>query len=146
MRTDSTLHDWSPMRIFALLFLLGVCVTNAYGQADSSGTPRANNGVDTVKADIRSTETADGTQTATAAGLTVDQVLDLIGLLLITVGSLGAALGAPSPQYGPDGSVSMSGEPDKEKRIAIYRWQKLFPWCLGMVALGAAIQGISILI
>ena len=134
------------MRIFILLFLFGACVTNAHGQVDSSGTTHPEDGVDTVSTEVLSKETSAETQTPSAAGLTVGQVLNLIGLLLITFGNLGAALGSPSPQYGPDGSVFLSGEPDKKKRIAMYRWQKVFPWCLGIVALGATIQAVSILI
>lgn len=72
------------------------------------------------------------------------QALTLIGLLCITVGSIAAALGSPSPRYGPDGSVSLAGEPDKAKRIATYRWQKNFRYFLFLVALGAALQAIAV--
>lgn len=71
-------------------------------------------------------------------------ILNLIGLLLITVGSIGAALGTPAPRYNEDGSVSLSGEPDKEKRIAMYRRQKNFPRFLALVGFGAILQMIAL--
>lgn len=47
--------------------------------------------------------------------------LNVSGLLLMTVGGIGSALGTPPPKYNKDGSVNMSGEPVKEKRIAMHR-------------------------
>lgn len=76
--------------------------------------------------------------------MTFPQILNLIGLLCITAGSIGAALGSPSPMYGPDGSVMLAGEPDKAKRIAMYRWQKNFRYFLFLVAFGAILQGIAV--
>lgn len=73
------------------------------------------------------------------------KVLNLIGLLLITGGSLGAARAAPAPQYKADGSVAVSGEPVKEKRIAMHRRQKHFGHFLWAVAAGATLQAIALL-
>lgn len=73
-------------------------------------------------------------------------VLNLIGLLLITGGSLGAARAAPAPQYREDGSVALSGEPDKGKRIAIHRRQKHFGHFLWFVAAGAILQAIALFV
>lgn len=70
--------------------------------------------------------------------------LNLVGLLLITGGSLGAARSAPAPQYGADGSVSLSGVQDKDERIAIYRRQKHFCHFLWVIAAGALLQAIAI--
>lgn len=78
--------------------------------------------------------------------MTFPQILNLIGLLCITAGSIAAALGSPSPTYGPDGSVSLSGEPDINKRKTIYRRQKNFRNFLFLVAFGAALQAIAIFI
>lgn len=75
--------------------------------------------------------------------MTLAQVLTLAGLLCITAGSIAAALGSPSPKYGPDGSVSLAGEPDKAKRIATYRWQKNFRNFLFLVAFGAMLQAVA---
>jgi len=76
--------------------------------------------------------------------MTSAQILTLIGLLCITVGSIAAALGSPSPKYKADGSVWLAGETDVAKRIATYRWQKNFRHFLFLVALGAALQAIAI--
>lgn len=75
--------------------------------------------------------------------MTLAQILNLIGLLCITAGSIAAALGSPSPKYGPDGSVSVAGEPDKGKRIATHRWQKNFRNFLFLVAFGAVLQAVA---
>lgn len=75
--------------------------------------------------------------------MTLPQILNLIGLLCITAGSIAAALGSPSPKYGPDGSVSLADEPDKDKRIATYRWQKNFRNFLFLVAFGALLQAVA---
>lgn len=74
----------------------------------------------------------------------IPTILNLIGLLLITAGSIGAARAAPAPEYGADGSVSLSGEPDKEKRIAMHRRQKHFGHFLWAVAAGAVLQSIAL--
>jgi hypothetical protein len=47
--------------------------------------------------------------------MTNSDILNLVGLLFITLGSIFAALGAPAPAYKSDGSVSMSDEPSKKK-------------------------------
>ncbi|MFP4889290.1 hypothetical protein [Paraburkholderia sp. EG304] len=67
-------------------------------------------------------------------------VLNIIGLLLVTFGGVGAALFSPAPKYNPDGSVSLIGEPDKEKRIRMHRRQKLVRPCLMLVGVGAFFQ------
>lgn len=72
--------------------------------------------------------------------------LNLVGLLLITTGSIGAARAAPAPQYGPDGSVSFTNESDKEKRIAMHRRQKRFGHFLWLIAAGALLQAIAIFV
>lgn len=74
------------------------------------------------------------------------QILNLIGLALITCGGITSALSAPTPQYNADGSVSLSASQDKEKRIATHRRQKLFPWFLGAVGLGACLQAVAIFV
>lgn len=71
---------------------------------------------------------------------------NLIGLLLITAGGIGAANAAPAPKYGADGSVAMSGEPDKEKRIAMHRRQKYFGHFLWAVAVGAMFQAVALFV
>lgn len=78
--------------------------------------------------------------------MTCATLLNLLGLLLITGGSLGAARAAPAPQYHADGSVSLSNEPDKQVRIAIYRRQKHFGHFLFAVAVGACLQGIALFV
>lgn len=70
--------------------------------------------------------------------------LNLIGLLLITFGSISAATGSPAPLYGKDGSVSLAGEPDTTKRIGIYKRQKRFSRSLLIIAAGAFIQAIAL--
>ena len=75
--------------------------------------------------------------------MTLTQILNLFGLLCITVGSIAAALGSPSPKYGPEGSVSLAGEPDQAKRIATYKLQKHFGNFLFVVAFGAFLQAIA---
>jgi len=75
--------------------------------------------------------------------MTLIQILNLTGLACITIGSILAAIASPSPKYGPDGSVTLAGEPNLEKRIAIHRWQKNFKNFLYLVALGAVLQAIA---
>ena len=72
--------------------------------------------------------------------------LNLFGLLLITVGGIGAAYAMPAPQYYADGSVSMSGEPDKGKRIAMHRRQKHFGHFLMLVGIGAIVQAVAVFV
>lgn len=72
--------------------------------------------------------------------------LNLIGLLLITAGGIGAANAAPTPQYGADGSVALSGVPEKEKRIAMHRRQKHFGHFLWAVAAGAMLQAVALFV
>lgn len=66
--------------------------------------------------------------------------LNAMGLFLITVGGIGAAVCTPTPLYHPDGSVSLAGEPDKRKRIWIYRKQLAMKPLLCCVGIGAAFQ------
>lgn len=72
--------------------------------------------------------------------------LNAVGLLFITVGGIGTALSAPSPKYNHDGSVSLSGEPDRDKRIAIHRRQRRAPFLLAAVGVGAGLQFLALLI
>lgn len=78
--------------------------------------------------------------------MTLSQVLNLLGLICITAGSIAAALGSPSPKYGPDGSVKLADEPDKDRRISMHRWQKNFRNFLFLVALGALLQTVAMLL
>lgn len=70
--------------------------------------------------------------------------LNVLGLVLVTIGGVGAALGSPQPLYGPDGSVALSGEPDVSKRIKMHRRQKRFACFLWAVAVGAFLQAVAI--
>lgn len=69
----------------------------------------------------------------------MDLTLNLIGLLLITTGSIGAALSTPAPIYGPNGEVH-SGPPDKALRIELHHRQRRLPWLLGAIGIGALLQ------
>ena len=75
--------------------------------------------------------------------MNASQILNLVGLLLITSGSIAAARATPAPLYGPDGSVSLSSEPDQAKRIAMHRRQKNFPKFLYLVGVGALLQAVA---
>lgn len=75
--------------------------------------------------------------------MTLIQALNFIGLMCITAGGIYAALSAPTPKYASDGSVGLA-DPDKGKRIAIYRRQKFFPHSLMLVAFGAFLQAVAI--
>jgi hypothetical protein len=67
-------------------------------------------------------------------------VLNVIGLALTTVGGIGAAWFSPAPKYNADGSVSLSGEADKDKRIAMHRQQKLIRPLIALIGVGALFQ------
>jgi hypothetical protein len=69
----------------------------------------------------------------------LDSALNLIGLLLITFGSISAAYSMPAPKYNADGSVEMVAEPDREKRIAMHRRQRNFPRFLVLIGIGALV-------
>jgi hypothetical protein len=73
--------------------------------------------------------------------MTVTALLNFVGLLLITCGSIGAALSSPSPQYGSDGSVGVSASADEEVRKRLHRLQRWFPRFLWLIGIGAALQG-----
>lgn len=76
-----------------------------------------------------------------------NQVLNVIGLALITVGGIAGALAAPAPQYHSDGSVSLAPkDSDKETRIAIHKRQKRFPIFLAAVGAGSALQAVALFI
>ena len=75
--------------------------------------------------------------------MNASQILNLVGLLFITAGSIAAALATPAPLYGPDGSVNLSSEPDNTKRIAMHHRQKNFPKFLFLVGGGAFIQAVA---
>jgi hypothetical protein len=79
--------------------------------------------------------------------MNAEQLLNLIGLALITFGGIAGAVTAPTPQYNADGSVSLSvAIQDKEKRVAIHKRQKLFPWFLRAVGFGASLQTIALFV
>ena len=73
-------------------------------------------------------------------------VINGLGLILITFGSVVAAFSTPAPTYNKDGSVSLSGDPDKNKRIKIYKRQQRLPFAIGFIGLGAFFQLIAIII
>ena len=72
------------------------------------------------------------------------KAVNLLGLALTAIGGIGAAVCAPSPQHNADGSVSLSGKPDKDLRIAIHRRQKWLRRLLFLVGVGALLQGAAI--
>lgn len=76
----------------------------------------------------------------------VDQGITLLGLLLITYGSIFAAMSSPAPQYQADGSVTQSGISDKKERIKMYKKQKRFPLYISLVGVGAVLQAIALFI
>lgn len=76
----------------------------------------------------------------------VATILNAVGLVLITVGGIGAALCAPAPQYNPDGSISMGPNVDKETRIAMYRRQRLIKPLLSLVGVGALLQLVALFV
>jgi hypothetical protein len=76
--------------------------------------------------------------------MSLANALNLLGLALIAIGGIGAAVCAPSPQYNADGSVSLSGVTDKDARIAIHRRQKWFRPLLFLAGVGALLQGAAI--
>ena len=81
-------------------------------------------------------------------------VLNLVGLGLITTGSLGAALGTPSPGYQKDGSVMLDNigkntgdaAKDRNKRVRMHYLQRAQPYMLGLIAIGAALQALALLL
>ncbi|QBA63192.1 hypothetical protein [Muriicola soli] len=76
----------------------------------------------------------------------INQILNLIGLLFITVGSIFAALNTPTPKYQPRGSVKLSGVDSEEGRLKTYRRQRKVPGFLALIGIGAFIQAIAIFI
>lgn len=62
------------------------------------------------------------------------------------MGGIVAAVSAPSPQYGADGSVSLSTSPDLKTRIAVHKRQKYFRLCLVAVGVGACLQAIAVFV
>lgn len=82
--------------------------------------------------------------------MTTVDLLNLTGLMLITVGSICAARSAPTTAYHEDGSVSlighgMQGEEGKAVRIALHKRQKRFPQFLWMIAVGAILQAVAVM-
>lgn len=73
-------------------------------------------------------------------------VLNAIGLILITVGGIGASLCAPAPQYNSDGSVSLVPNVDKATRIAMYRRQRWIKQLLALVGFGALLQLVALFV
>ena len=77
--------------------------------------------------------------------MNASQILNLIGLTLITFGAIAGALSAPTPQYAADGSISVGpNDSTKEQRTAIHKRQKKFPFFLAAVGVGASLQAIAI--
>ncbi|MFH5249844.1 hypothetical protein ACGTRS_01215 [Burkholderia semiarida] len=76
----------------------------------------------------------------------VATILNAVGLILITIGGIGAALCAPSPQYHSDGSASLLPNVDKAARIAIYRRQRLIKPLLSLVGVGAFLQLVALFV
>jgi len=72
--------------------------------------------------------------------------LNAFGLVLITVGGIGAARCAPTVQYNLDGSVSLSGQPDRAKRVRTAKMQRALPFLLASVGIGALIQLIAMFV
>lgn len=82
---------------------------------------------------------------------TLPECLNLLGLALITVGSICAARAAPTTTYNADGSVSLAapglgGEGATQRRIEMHHRQKHFPLFLWMVACGAAFQALAVVV
>ena len=77
--------------------------------------------------------------------MSLNTICNFTGLLLMTVGGIGAALVAPSPTYNADGSISLAGESSKEDRIKTHRRQKCFKPFLVVVGLGSFMQAIALL-
>lgn len=73
-------------------------------------------------------------------------ILNAVGLVLITIGGIGAALCAPAPQYNADGSVSLVGNIPKEKRIEMHRRQRFIKPLLTLVGVGAFLQLIALFV
>ncbi len=72
--------------------------------------------------------------------MSISEILNLVGLIVVTAGALGCAKASPSPLYGPDGTVALVGEPHPSKRKSIHKWQRHFSTFLYAIAFGAALQ------
>jgi len=77
---------------------------------------------------------------------TMKNTLNLLGLLLITIGGIGASLCTPAPQYNADGSVSLSGNTEKAARIRLHHRQKWLSKLLMLVGIGAILQAAASLL
>lgn len=69
-------------------------------------------------------------------------ILNLAGLLLITIGSILAALNLPGPIVNKDLSVSLAS-PDREVRAKQYKAQKRLPYMLSLIGVGALLQAVA---
>ena len=75
--------------------------------------------------------------------LSLQTCFNLLGLLLITLGSILAALNLPGPIINKDLSVSLAN-PDPIVRAKQYRSQQLLPYMLSLIGFGAILQAIAV--
>jgi hypothetical protein len=76
------------------------------------------------------------------------KLVNIIGLILITLGALGAGICSPGPTYNRDGSISLGpsqsakgAAADKKLRIRKHFMQKYgLPTSLWLVGIGSALQ------
>lgn len=71
------------------------------------------------------------------------KIVNLMGLVMVTVGALLAIVCAPAPTYNLDGSVSLAPgtETSKVARIRMHYYQKFgLPLSFGLIALGSSLQ------
>jgi hypothetical protein len=72
--------------------------------------------------------------------------VNIIGLILVTIGAIGAGICAPGPSYQKDGSVQLgpagkSGPEFRQFRIQKHYMQKYgLPLSLWLVGIGSALQ------
>lgn len=68
-------------------------------------------------------------------------MLNIIGLIIVTVGALMAGFCTPSPTYLPNGHVQLAPSVSLSARIWMYRKQKYgLPLALSLIAIGSALQ------
>lgn len=66
--------------------------------------------------------------------------VNIIGLILVTIGAIGAGICAPGPSYQKDGSVQIGPEL-RQLRVQKHYMQKYgFPLSLWFVGIGSALQ------
>ncbi|MBO2580275.1 hypothetical protein [Shewanella algae] len=66
-------------------------------------------------------------------------ILNGLGLIIITVSSIYAAIGSPAVQYDETGGISM-GPQDQDERKKMHKRQKRLPYSLAMIGFGALLQ------